>query len=79
MENLQVITARVPENIFSLLNELSSELRAARGTVIRNCLEDYLADWADYQIAKKRFDDPKDEILSSEEAGEYLRAKGWDV
>ena len=62
-----VVATRFPENIIAELDELARERKRARTEIIREAVEIYLREWADYAIALERLRDPNDPILPAEE------------
>lgn len=72
----RTISARLPLDMISSIEEIAAERKRKRGDVVRDALEIYLDTWADYQIAMERLKDAQDEILSDKE---FLDELGWDV
>ena len=72
----KTISARLPLDMISSIEEIAEERKRKRGDVVRDALEIYLETWADYQIAMERLRDAQDEILSEKE---FLDELGWDV
>jgi RHH-type rel operon transcriptional repressor/antitoxin RelB len=62
-----VVATRFPENIIAELDEVARERKRTRAEIIREAVEIYLAEWADYAIALERLRDPHDPILPAEE------------
>jgi RHH-type rel operon transcriptional repressor/antitoxin RelB len=62
-----VVATRFPENIIAKLDEVARERKRTRAEIIREAVEIYLAEWADYAIALERLRDPHDPILPAEE------------
>ena len=63
----KVLTARIQEEIFLNLNEIAETRNRKRGDIIREALELYLENWADYQIAIDRLKDSSDKIQTEQE------------
>ena len=57
------ITARVPDEIVSALDEAAKRLRRSRAQLVREALERYLADYDDLSVALDRIRDPSDPVL----------------
>jgi len=72
----KTISARLPLKMISLIDEVAEERKRKRGEVLRDALEIYLENWADYQIAMDRLKDSQDEILNEKE---FLEELGWDI
>ena len=72
----KTISARLPLDMISSIEEIADARKRKRGDVVRDALEIYLDTWADYQIAMERLKDAQDEILSEKE---FLDELGWDV
>ncbi len=62
----KVITVRLPEDLSGKLDDLSTELRRKRSFIIKSALEQYLNEYADYQIALDRLKNKQDTIITSE-------------
>jgi predicted DNA-binding protein len=62
-----VVATRFPENIIAELDEVARERKRTRAEIIREAVEIYLTEWADYAIALERLRDPHDPILPAEE------------
>ncbi|MFH1452619.1 MAG: hypothetical protein ABIH00_01405 [Armatimonadota bacterium] len=76
-ENLnKILTTRVPKEVFSILSEIADERKRKLGEIIREALEVYIENWADYYIAVERLKDPKDKILSEKE---FINELGWNI
>ena len=72
----KTISARLPLNMISSIEEVAAERKRKRGDIVRDALEIYLDTWADYQIAMERLKDAQDEILNEKE---FLSELGWDI
>ncbi len=59
------ISIRLPEAIESELEDTSKRLRRSKSFIIKSALEQYFAEYVDYQIALDRLGDKDDEILSA--------------
>jgi len=62
-----VVATRFPESIIAELDEVARERKRTRAEIIREAVEVYLKEWADYAIAIDRLRDPNDPILPAEE------------
>lgn len=63
----KIITVRLPEEISDKLDDLSLEIRRKRSFIIKSALEQYLNEYADYQIALDRLKDKQDRIITSKD------------
>ncbi|MCK9265259.1 MAG: ribbon-helix-helix protein, CopG family [Deltaproteobacteria bacterium] len=72
----KVLSMRLPEEILESIEEIAHERKRSRGDVIREAIEYYLENWADYQIALDRLKDASDKVLSEKE---FLDELGWDI
>lgn len=63
----KTISARLPLKMISSIEEVAAERKRKRGDIVRDALEIYLDNWADYHIAMERLKDAQDEILSEKE------------
>lgn len=61
------ITARIPDDLVSSLDEAARELRKSRAEVVRAAIEMYLAEYEDLAVAVSRLRDPSDPVLDWEE------------
>ena len=68
----KIITVRLPEEISDRLDNLSLEIRRKRSFIIKSALEQYLNEYADYQIALDRLKDKQDKIIASEDLRKEL-------
>ena len=62
-----VVATRFPENIIAELDQVARERKRTRAEIIREAVDIYLRDWADYAIALERLRDPHDPILPAAE------------
>ncbi|MBM3702758.1 MAG: ribbon-helix-helix domain-containing protein [Actinobacteria bacterium] len=68
----KIITVRLPEEISEKLDDLSLEIRRKKSFIIKSALEQYLDEYADYQIALDRLRDKQDKIITSEDLRKEL-------
>ena len=61
------VATRFPENVIAELDEVARELKRTRAEIIREAVDVYLREGADYAIALERLRDPHDPILPAEE------------
>ena len=62
-----LISIRLPSNILEPLNKLAKITERPRSFLIKKALENYIDEYADYQIALDRLRNKDDEIISSSE------------
>lgn len=60
------ITARLPDELVSSLDEVAFKLSQTRTELIRQAIERYLDDFEDISLAKEALNDPSDPILDWE-------------
>lgn len=60
-----LISTRLPKETLKLLDEIAKELERSRTYLINKAIENYLAEYANYQIALDRLRNKDDEIISS--------------
>lgn len=72
----KILTARIPEEIFSSIDEVAEIRQRKRGDIVREALEMYLENWADYQIAIDRLKNPADKIQTEQE---FFADIGWAI
>ncbi|NQT66949.1 MAG: DNA-binding protein [Actinobacteria bacterium] len=68
----KIITIRLPEEVSEKLDDLSLEIRRKKSFIIKSALEQYLNEYADYQIALDRLKDKQDKIITSEDLRKEL-------
>ena len=71
-----VCSARMPENLAKALDEIAAERRRTPSDILREAFEHYVQEWADYEIAAARMNDPADPVLTEEE---FKAELGWDL
>jgi predicted DNA-binding protein len=62
-----VVATRFPEDIITELDAVARERKRTRAEIIREAVDIYLKEWAEYAIALDRLRDPNDAVLSHEE------------
>jgi predicted DNA-binding protein len=67
-----VVSLRLPEKILKSLDRVAKIIDRPRTYLIKKALENYLAEYADYQIALDRMRDKDDEIISSTDLRKQL-------
>ncbi|MDD5600702.1 MAG: ribbon-helix-helix domain-containing protein [Actinomycetota bacterium] len=68
----KVITVRIPEEVSERLDDLSREIKREKSFIIKSALEQYLDEYADYQIAFDRLKNKDDKIITSEDLRKEL-------
>ena len=66
------VSVRLPGSTLSELDDLATLTDRPRTYLIRQAIDSYLADYADYQVALDRLHDKNDEIISGKELRERL-------
>ncbi len=67
-----VISLRLTEKILKSLDRVARVIDRPRTYLIKKALENYLAEYADYQIALDRLRDKDDDIISSKDLRKHL-------
>ncbi len=66
------ISLRLDEEIVNQLNDIAKITDRSRSRLIREAIEQYVAEYTDYEIALERLHDVHDEVISSEQVRELL-------
>jgi RHH-type rel operon transcriptional repressor/antitoxin RelB len=61
------ISLRLPDDMEAKLEETSKRLKRSKSFILKSALQQYLDEYADYQIALDRLNDKDDPILSAAE------------
>ena len=69
------VSARLPDELVTVLDEAARRLHRTRAEVIRQALEYYLEDVEDLRLAKESLQDPSDPVLDWSEVREKLLAE----
>lgn len=69
------VSLRLPEDIVTQLDEVAENIDRSKSYLIKKAIEQYLEEYADYQIALDRLNDKDDEIISSKEMRKRLASK----
>jgi len=68
-----ILSLRLPDNLLKSLDKLVSLIDRPRTYLVKKALENYLSEYADYQIALDRLRDKDDDIISSKDLKESYR------
>ena len=63
----QIVTARFPESVVEALDQVAAARRRSRAEILREAVDLYLEEWADYQTALDRLQNPSDRVLTWEQ------------
>ena len=63
----RAVTLRLPEEILEEVELLAKNLDRSKTYLIKQAIEIYLEEYADYQIALDRLNDKDDEVLTGKE------------
>lgn len=66
------ISLRLDEEIVNQLKDIAKITDRSRSRLIREAIEQYVAEYTDYEIALERLHDVHDEVISSEQVRELL-------
>ena len=69
------VSLRLPEDIVTQLDEVAENIDRSKSYLIKKAIEQYLEEYADYQIALDRLNDKDDEIISSKEMRKRLASE----
>lgn len=61
------ISLRLPDDMEAKLEETSKRLKRSKSFILKSALQQYLDEYADYQMALDRLNDKDDPILSAAE------------
>ena len=68
----RAVTLRLPEEMLEEVELLAKNLDRSKTYLIKQAIEIYLEEYADYQIALDRLNDKDDEILTGKELRDCL-------
>ena len=78
MAELKTISTKLPIDIFNEIDAIASQKKRKRGEILKEALEQYIEEWADYKIAIDRMKDPSDKVLTEKEfLNELNEDLGW--
>ena len=69
------VSLRLSEEIVNQLNDIANSIDRSKSFLIKKAIEQYLEEYADYQIALDRLNDKDDEIISSKEMRKLLASE----
>ena len=69
------ISLRIPDDIHEQLVEIAEDTDRSKSYLIKKAIENYLEEFADYQLALDRINDKDDEIISSKELRKRLGSR----
>ena len=69
------ISLRLPEDVHEQLEEIAEDTDRSKSYLIKKAIEQYLDEFADYQLALDRINDKDDKIISSKELRKRLAAR----
>jgi RHH-type rel operon transcriptional repressor/antitoxin RelB len=61
---MSVVTTRLAPEVVQALDQIALVRRRSRAEVVREAVDLYLEEWADYSIALDRLRDPADPVIS---------------
>lgn len=61
---MSVVTTRLTPEVVQALDQIAEARHRSRAEVVREAVDLYLEEWADYSIALDRLRDPADPIIS---------------
>lgn len=69
------ISLRIPDDIHEQLEEIAEDTDRTKSYLIKKAIEQYLEEFADYQLALDRLNDKDDEIISSKQLRKRLGSR----
>ena len=69
------VSLRLSEEIVDQLNDIANSIDRSKSFLIKKAIEQYLEEYADYQIALDRLNDKDDKIISSKEMRKLLASE----
>jgi RHH-type rel operon transcriptional repressor/antitoxin RelB len=66
------VSLRLPDSLLAALDRLAKLIDRPRSFLIRKALQNYLSEYADYQIALDRLRDKDDRLISAHELKKNL-------
>ena len=69
------VSLRLSEEMVTQLDDIANSIDRSKSFLIKKAIEQYLEEYADYQIALDRLNDKDDEIISSKEMRKLLASK----
>ena len=69
------VSLRLSEEIVDQLNDIANSIDRSKSFLIKKAIEQYLEEYADYQIALDRLNDKDDQIISSKEMRKLLASE----
>ena len=69
------ISLRLDKKTVGLLEEIAKITDRSKSYLVREAIQQYLAEYADYRIAVDRLNNVRDKIISSEEMRELLASE----
>ena len=69
------VSLRLSEEMVTQLEDIANSIDRSKSFLIKKAIEQYLEEYADYQIALDRLNDKDDEIISSKEMRKLLASK----
>jgi predicted DNA-binding protein len=66
------ITVRLPDEINKNLEALAEGMKRTKSHLVKSAVEQYIAEYADYQIALDRLNDKDDAIIDAKELRKRL-------
>ena len=69
------VSLRLSDEMVEQLNDIANSIDRSKSFLIKKAIEQYLEEYADYQIALDRLNDKDDEIISSKEMRKLLASE----
>jgi len=68
------VSLRLPDDVHAQLEDIAEDTDRSKSYLIKKAIEQYLEEYADYQLAIDRLNNKDDEIISSDEMRKRLAA-----
>jgi predicted DNA-binding protein len=76
MQSAKVFSTRIPVEVADAIDRVAKDRGRHRGAVVREALEYYLEEWAQYCVALDRLQDPRDDVMNE---ADFLAELGWNI
>jgi len=71
----KMYNVRIPDELSDKVEELAEEFDRSKSYIVKKAIEEYIGEYTDAMIAKKRLEDKKDKIITDAEMRRRLGIK----
>jgi RHH-type transcriptional regulator, rel operon repressor / antitoxin RelB len=71
----KMYNVRIPDELSDKVEELAQEFDRSKSYIVKKAIEEYIGEYRDAMIAKKRLEDKKDKIITDAEMRRRLGIK----